>query len=135
MEMDTVSSDLLGQANPIDWADLCNFIGPVKHKVDLFDAKHQVIGNLIFKSKFIWQDYVPPAPSERLDKKSRLRVIIKEAHFARDADMIGKQDPYIKFTYQGQDLQTDVKDDGGKSVKWDETFELPNVLSQIRDGN
>ena len=49
--------------------------------------------------------------------------------------MIGKQDPYIKFMYQNQALQTDVKDDAGKSARWDETFELPNIMSQIRDGN
>ena len=78
---------------------------------------------------------MPLPQSEKLDKKSRLRVIIKEAQFKKDADMIGKQDPYILFEYQGQELTTDVKDDAGKQAKWDETFELPNIYTQVRDHN
>ena len=31
-------------------------------------------------------------------------------------------------------MTTDVKDGAGKSAKWDETFQLPNIMKQIRDG-
>jgi len=43
-----------------------------------------------------------------------MRVIIKEASFKKDADMFGKQDPFIQFKYQGAELKTDVKDNAGK---------------------
>lgn len=30
-------------------------------------------------------------------------------------------------------MKTDVKDDAGKQAKWDETFQLPNILTEYRD--
>lgn len=51
-----------------------------------------------------------------------LKIIIREASFLKDADALGKQDPYIKFKYENKEYQTDVKDDAGKHAKWDETF-------------
>ena len=49
-------------------------------------------------------------------------IIIKSATFLKDADLVGKQDPYIKFKYEDKYLQTDVKDDAGKAAEWNETF-------------
>jgi len=51
-----------------------------------------------------------------------LKVIVHEAHFLKDSDFIGKQDPFIRFVYDGKSFDTDVKDDAGKDAKWDETF-------------
>jgi len=73
----------------------------------------------------------PTNPS--LDKKSILKIIIKEASFLKDSDFFGKQDPYIKFKYNNVDLQTTVKDDAGKQAKWDETFMLPNVYTKAKN--
>jgi Ca2+-dependent lipid-binding protein len=51
-----------------------------------------------------------------------LNLVIVEAKFLKDADLIGKQDPYIKFKYNGKDVQTDVKDGAGKEAVWNEKF-------------
>ena len=69
-----------------------------------------------------WVEYIPPKPSDLLDKKSMLRIVIKSAVFLKDADLIGKQDPYIKFKYEDKSLQTDVKDNAGLNATWDEVF-------------
>jgi hypothetical protein len=37
-----------------------------------------------------WVEYIPPKPSDLLDKKSMLRIVIKSAVFLKDADLIGK---------------------------------------------
>lgn len=134
MEKDVASADLLGMAHAIPWSDLCDYEGVMKHDLDLFNDKGQKCGNVVLKTQFKWVEYTAPQPYERLDKKSFLRVIIKEAQFKKDADTFGKQDPFIKFTFQKHELQTDVKDDAGKNAKWDETFQLPNIMAQIRDG-
>ena len=69
-----------------------------------------------------WVEYIPPKPSDLLDKKSMLRIVIKSAVFLKDADLIGKQDPYIKFKYEDKSLQTEVKDGAGLNATWDEVF-------------
>ena len=60
--------------------------------------------------------------------------MIVSATFLKDADMIGKQDPYIKFKYNGKDVQTDVKDDAGKAAEWNEKFCLTQVADQVESG-
>ena len=125
MEKDVASSDHLGSTAPLQWKDICSYDGTLKYNVDILDKKNKKVGNLVFKTTFTWQEYIPPKPSDKLDKKSMLLVVIKEASFKKDADTFGKQDPYIKFKYQGVTCQTDVKDDAGKFAKWDETFQLP----------
>lgn len=54
---------------------------------------------MVFKTTFTWIEYIPPQPSDKLDKKAMLLVVIKEASFNKDADTFGKQDPYIQFKY------------------------------------
>ena len=95
MEKDVASSDLLGMAHAIPWAELCDYEGLLKHDVDVFNTSGKKCGNIVLKTQLKWAEYVPPTPSEKLDKKSYLRVIIKEAHFKKDADTFGKQDPFI----------------------------------------
>lgn len=43
-----------------------------------------------FTTQLQWVDYAPPPPSDLLDKKTVMRVIIKEAHFLKDVDTFGK---------------------------------------------
>lgn len=84
-------------------------------------------GNVKFTTKFIWCEPDPPA-NPKLNPNCMLNLIIKSATFLKDADMIGKQDPYIKFKYNGKDVQTDVKDDAGKAAEWNEKFCLTQVF-------
>ena len=81
-----------------------------------------------------WIEYIPPTPSDLLDKKSMLRIVVKSAVFLRDADLIGKQDPYITFNYEDKTLKTDVKDGAGLNATWNETFQLPNIKNQAAKG-
>ena len=122
MEKDLASSDFLGSTKPIKFRELASWEGLVKHDVQIFDEKKKVCGSMKFTTMLQWVDYSPPPPSDLLDKKTVMRVIIKEAHFLKDVDTFGKQDPYIKFKYNDKYLQTDVKDDAGKEAKFDETF-------------
>ena len=70
-----------------------------------------------------------------MNSNCRLELIIKEAHFLKDADLIGKQDPYIKFKYANKYIQTDVKDGAGKDAVWqNEKFSLNNIEAQILAG-
>ena len=32
-------------------------------------------------------------------------------------------------------MKTDVKDNAGKKASWDETFQLPNILMEYRNGS
>ena len=121
-EKDVASSDFLGRIKEISWKELTDWEGLVKHNVDLLDDKGTKSGSCKFSTSFKWVEYIPPTPSKLLDKKSYMRIIIKSATFLKDADMVGKQDPYIKFEYEGKSLKTDVKDDAGKAAEWNETF-------------
>jgi hypothetical protein len=103
--------------------NLVCYEGRVQHNVELLDGNKKVAGNIKFKSEFKWVEYTPPLPHEFLDKKSLFKIIVHEANFLKDdADFIGKQDPFIKFKYDGNYYETDVQDDAGKHAKWDETF-------------
>lgn len=63
-----------------------------------------------------------------------LEVIIVSARFYKDADMVGKQDPYISFMYNGKKVRTDTKDDAGKNAEWNEKFCLTQVQHQVQSG-
>lgn len=99
MEKDLASSDFLGSTKPIKWSYICSFDGAVRHDVEIANAKGQKVGNVVFKTQFLWEDYKIPEASSKLDKKSMLRVIVKSASFKKDADTFGKQDPFIQFKY------------------------------------
>ena len=134
-DQDALSSDWLGATVPITIANLIISSDTVKHTLVLNDKKGTKTGDVNIITQYIWAQ--PPVVveeksadaiiSDKLDKKSVLRLIIKEASFLKDSDFFGKQDPYIKFVYNGTELQTDVKDDAGKQAKWDETFGLSGI--------
>ena len=52
----------------------------------------------------------------------------------KDTSYFGKQDPYIKFKYAGEEFQTQVKDDAGTNARWDdETFQLAKISTQVEN--
>jgi len=62
-----------------------------------------------------------------MNKKCEFEVIIVEANFLKDADFIGKQDPFITLMHQGKEMSTSIKEDGGKHAKWNEKLVLKNI--------
>jgi len=124
-DKDVASSDFLGSANPISFISLVADEQSHTFDTDLFrDCKKT--GSLKFQTKFIWMKPDPP-PNPLLNANCRLNLIIKSATFLKDADTFGKQDPYIKFLYNGKKVETDVKDDAGKAAEWNEKFCLSGV--------
>lgn len=95
-DADSVTSDLLGTARPIDIKELCIYFGKVKRKVDLFDASQKVIGNILIETNLIWQE---EKVSQNFDHKSYLSITVQFAEFEWSGEYFKKQDPYIKFQY------------------------------------
>lgn len=131
-DKDIVASDLLGVANPIDLVDFCQDDKKNFYDVDLF-YKFKKTGNIKFQTEFVWKQPDPP-PNPKLNSNCRLEVIIKSASFLKDADWIGKQDPYIKFKYDNKYGQTEVKDGAGTHATWNEKFCLNGVEKPILAG-
>ena len=109
---DTMSSDWLGATVALSFSNLIISPDPVQHNLIMNDKKGKKTGDVNIITQYIWAQ--PPAEpeekqkdfviSDKLDKKSVLRLIIKEASFLKDSDFFGKQDPYIKFVYNGTEL-------------------------------
>lgn len=57
-----------------------------------------------------------------------------KASFFKDADLIGKQDPYIQFFYNNKKVRTDTKDDAGKNPEFNERFCLTHLDHQLESG-
>ena len=131
-DKDVASSDLLGSASPISFVALVADEEPHTFDMDLF-RECKKTGNVKFITKFIWMKPDPP-PNPLLNANCRLNLIIKSATFLKDADLLGKQDPYIKFLYNGRKVETDVKDDAGKAAEWNEKFCLSHVQDQVLSG-
>ena len=117
----------MGSASPISYEELAKYEGLCQYQLDIYDAKGKVAGTIKLTSLLKWQPYTPPTPSEFLDSKSYLLVLIKDASFFEDVDAFGDQDPFIKFKYGDKTYQTEVKEDAGKNASWFETFVLFNV--------
>ena len=47
---------------------------------------------------------------------------------------MGKQDPFLAFTYDFKEYQTAVKDDAGKKASFDDVFILDQVDGEARSG-
>ena len=56
------------------------------------------------------------------------------AKFLKDADVWGKQDPFVQFRYNGKMLKTSVKAGAGKEATWNEEFTLDNIGREIAAG-
>lgn len=119
----------LGEVKPIGIKELIGWLEEVKHSLDLFDKSNLKSGNLVFKTKYTWVEPDQPVAKRNqeirpLNKKCTLELKIISASFLKDADLIGKQDPYIQFKYGGKSFQTTVKDGAGKFAEWNEVFSL-----------
>lgn len=79
--------------------------------------------------------YRPVYPSGEGDGK--LLLTIHEAHFNKDnSDWIwSKQDPYIRFIYNGKYFDTRTQQDAGKHAYYNETHTLDNIEREVRNGN
>jgi len=131
-DKDVASSDKLGSANAISYYKLIADEEEHTYDLDIFmDCKKT--GNVKFTTKFVWCEPDPPA-NPLLNANCMLNLVIVSATFLKDADLIGKQDPYIKFKYNGKDVQTDVKDGAGKAAEWNEKFCLTQVMDQVTSG-
>ena len=63
-----------------------------------------------------------------------LNLTILSAQFYQDADFWGKQDPFIRFRYNGQIYKTSTRAGAGKNATWNENFTLENVDREISSG-
>ena len=64
----------------------------------------------------------------------KLKLKIIEAHFLKDADTFGKQDPYVKFVYDDREFRTSTRDDAGKHAVFNEEFVLEDLGKQVQLG-
>ena len=63
-----------------------------------------------------------------------IQLQILEANFLKDdGDAFGKQDPFVKFIYNGKPLRTATHDDAGKHAKFTEVFKLEEVDKPIKE--
>ena len=132
LDKDLTSSDVLGTANSISLVSLVDNQKPKTFAIDLFH-EFKKTGHIKFTTQFIWKQPDPP-PNPLLNSRCMLDLTIVSATFLKDADTFGKQDPYIKFLYNGKEVETDVKDDAGKAAEWNENFCLPQIEQQVLSG-
>ena len=69
---------------------------------------------------------------EQVNSNCKLRLLIGEAKFLKDADTFGKQDPFMQFKYDGKEIRTTVKDDAGKHAIFNEEFILENMEKAVK---
>ena len=129
---DPTGVDYLSSITPIKFADLVKTTNVQDFHVDHLDAKNKKAGDISFSTRYIWAEPDPPKVKRNeqlkpMNKKCKLDVTIIDATFLKDADMFGKQDPYIKFKYGRGEFATTVKDDAGKYAKWNEKFTLSSI--------
>lgn len=92
-DKDLMSSDFLGQTKGISYVSLVENEELKTHNVQLFDKEKKKAGDLVMTTQFI---FVPndPEPNPDLNRNCILRVHVYDAKFFKDADMLGKQDPF-----------------------------------------
>lgn len=54
----------------------------------------------------------------------RFVISALEASFMKDADLLGKQDPYVIFELGSEKIQTPAIKSGGTNCSWEESFTL-----------
>ncbi len=97
--------------------------------MELFDEDKKVCGRIKFSTELKWVEYIPLPPTEKLDDKTMIKIIIIDATFLKDGDTFGKQDPFVEFAFGDKTVKTDVIDDGGLYAKFDTTFLLPGIIN------
>ena len=53
-----------------------------------------------------------------------LTLMIKEGKLQRDTEMFGKMSPYCTVVFNGKKLKTKVHNNGGKTPKWGDKFQI-----------
>ena len=53
-----------------------------------------------------------------------LHINVVQGRLTRDVEAFGKQDPYVKITYQGTKYKTRVHENGGKNPVWNQAFDF-----------
>jgi hypothetical protein len=87
-DKDLTSSDVLGLANAISYYKL--IVDEEEHKWDLdIFLNFKKTGNVKFSTRFVWCEPDPP-PNPILNANCMLHLVIKEATFLKDSDLIGK---------------------------------------------
>lgn len=100
MDEDVATQDLLAKTQPISYHSLVAETGEQTQTFEMFNKKDQKAGEMVITWQYFFVEPDAP-PVERdtdkfpLNKKCKLQITIVEAKFLKDADMIGKQDPYI----------------------------------------
>ena len=69
-----------------------------------------------------------------LNINCKLKITLEKATFLHDADMFGKQDPFVKITCSGITYKTKVIEEGGKNPVWNETFEMTKIMEEVNKG-
>lgn len=130
-DKDVGGEDSLGKIKPMSFVTLVEDEEEHVHTVKIYDTNSKEAGTLIVATQFI---YVAPDPEPNMDlnRNCTLSILIKDAKFFKDADTFGKQDPFCRFKYDDEYIQTKVVDDGGKEATFNETFVLKNVFQEIR---
>ena len=100
--------------------------------LEIYDDNYKMAGNVNITTQMIWADS-DPIPA-RLNSKCKLILTIIEGTWFKDADLFGKQDPYVQWMYGKEKMQSSVKDEAGKEAKWEEKFVLENIREQILNG-
>jgi Ca2+-dependent lipid-binding protein len=65
-----------------------------------------------------------------MDKETRiLKLTLIEAKLTHNTELFGKMDPFVKITSEQLLLKSKIIQKGGKTPKWNETFEIdPNYF-------
>ncbi|TNV81761.1 hypothetical protein FGO68_gene14942 [Halteria grandinella] len=100
----------------------------IDHKDEQEDNARLNLGELSnLKLKNKESSSSPPNKSPKEEDKGSIRIEIIEAKLTRDTETFGKMDPYVELTYDKDpklSLKTKTINEGGKNVKWNETFTI-----------
>lgn len=141
--------EFLGATRPIKYTELIKSSELKKfNEVELVSSKGKKTGTITFETQYVWAE--PPEPEsdfenlppkllrnvteQPLNRRCKLVVTIVDASFLKDADFIGKQDPFVAFKYRGMEIKTTVKDNAGKYAQWNEKFDLNYIEKAIFKG-
>lgn len=124
---------MLGLTDPLDFIDYLSDEKVHEFDLEIFDPKGAKAGNVKLSTQLLLVKPDPPV-NPRLNYNCQLEIKIMEATFLKDSDLIGKQDPYLQFMYEGLELKTEVKDNAGLKANFDDIFLLENIEGEIKLG-
>lgn len=93
LDEDLTSNEMIGKANGLSFNQLTQNSEQKAMLLDLYDDNFKHTGSLEVITRYV-QKEADPVP-RGLNHRCKLHLSILEANFVKDADLIGKQDPYI----------------------------------------